>query len=227
MWTAIAFFLLISFCVCEHRFSVLKGKGVHIVRINRLRTEKQCRQACQSPGASGDHQCNWSVPHQNRCILLQCHQLSVCQNAREQDISDLLRETVGGKRETVLFHHQSHPQKKKRMVNAQVDQHNVENLFSSAARTDKIHLRHLLNVGSEDVTTNARKTIASDATTTATTTTETTITATTITTVTNATVLTTAYETAAKASNASGGSDLHAEAMSPNASSPTSGNSSA
>ncbi|XP_054682744.1 low-density lipoprotein receptor-related protein 5 isoform X3 [Grus americana] len=90
MWTAIVFFLLISFCICEHRFSVLTGRGIHVVRINRLTTEKQCRQACQSPGASGYHHCNWSVPYQDRCILLQCHQLSVCQNAGEQDIKDLL-----------------------------------------------------------------------------------------------------------------------------------------
>ncbi|XP_009274272.1 PREDICTED: uncharacterized protein C11orf24 homolog [Aptenodytes forsteri] len=214
MWTAIVFFLLISFCICEHRFSVLKGRGVRVVQINRLTTERQCRQACQSPGASGNHHCNWSVPYQNRCIFLQCHQLSVCQNAGEQDIKDLLGEIVGGKRETVLFHHQSYPQKKERMVNARVDQYNVENLFSSAAQTHKIHLRHLLSVESENVTTNARKTITSNATTT---------TATAVTTnVTNATVLTTAYETTAKTSNTTGDFGRLAEAMSTTASSPTS-----
>ncbi|KAF1550987.1 UNVERIFIED_CONTAM: hypothetical protein FQV15_0013156, partial [Eudyptes pachyrhynchus] len=214
MCTAIVFFLLISFCICEHRFSVLKGRGVRVVQINRLTTERQCRQACQSPGASGNHHCNWSVPYQNRCILLQCHQLSMCQNAGEQDIKDLLGEIVGGKRETVLFHHQSYPQKKERMVNARVDRHNVENLFSSAAQTHKIHLRHLLQVESENVITNARKTITSNATTT---------TATAVTTnVTNATVLTTAYETTAKASNATGDFGRLAEAMSTTASSPTS-----
>ncbi|KFQ30139.1 Uncharacterized protein C11orf24, partial [Mesitornis unicolor] len=193
--------LLISFCICEHRFSVLKGRGVHVVRINSLTTEKQCRQACQSPGASGNHHCNWSVPYQNHCIFLQCHQLSVCQNAREQDIKDLLGEIVGEKRETVMFHHQSYPQKKERMVNAWVDQHNVENLFSS--------------------TTNATETITSNATTTPVTTT----TATAVTTnITNATVLTTAYKTTTEASKTPGGFGLFAEAMSPTASSPTSGN---
>ncbi|KAM6068623.1 uncharacterized protein C11orf24 homolog isoform 1-T7 [Theristicus caerulescens] len=221
MWTAIVFFLLISFCICEHRFSVLKGRRVHVVQINRLTTEKQCRQACQSPGASGNRYCNWAVPYQNRCILLQCHQLSVCQNAREQDIKDLLREIVGGKRETVLFHHQSYLQRKERMVNAWVDQHNMENLFSTTAQTHKIDSMHLFGAGNEDVTTNARKTIASNATTT----TATTTTATAVTTnVTNATVLTTAYETTAKASNGPGGSGVLAEAMSSTASSPISGN---
>lgn len=39
---------------------------------------------------SGSHHCNWSVPYQNHCLLLQCHQLSVCQNAGEQDIKVLL-----------------------------------------------------------------------------------------------------------------------------------------
>ncbi|KAM7110000.1 uncharacterized protein C11orf24 homolog isoform 1-T5 [Ciconia maguari] len=229
MWTAIVFFLLISFCICEHRFSVLKGRGVHVVQINRLTTEKQCRQACQSPGASGNHHCNWSVPYQNRCILLQCHQLSVCQNAGEQDIKDVLGEIVDGKRETILSYHESYPQKKERMVNAWVDRHNMENLFSSTAWTRKIYLRHLLRAESEDLTTNARKTIASDATTTiATTTAVTTTNATAITTnVTNTTVLTTAYETTAKASNAPGGFGLLAEAMSSTAASPTSGNVSA
>ncbi|XP_065492436.1 uncharacterized protein C11orf24 homolog isoform X2 [Caloenas nicobarica] len=229
MWTAIVFFLLISFCICEHRFSVLKGRGVHVVRINRLTTEKQCRQACQSPDASGNHHCNWSVPYQNCCILLQCHQLSMCQNAGEQNIKDLLGEIVGGKAETVLFHHQNYPQKKERMVNAWVDQHNMENLFSSTAWTCKIHLRHLLWDKAEDGTTNARKTVASNFTTTTAATTitaTTTTTATTVTTnVTNATVLTTVYETTAKASDAPGGSDLLAEAMSSTAPSPTSGNS--
>ncbi|KAM6408192.1 uncharacterized protein C11orf24 homolog [Rhynochetos jubatus] len=221
MWTAIVFFLLISFCICEHRISVLKGRGVHVVRINRLTTEKRCQQACQSPGASGKQHCNWSVPYQNHCILLQCHQLSMCQNVREQDIRDLLAEIIGGKRETVLFHHQSYPQKKERMVNARIDQHNVENLFSSTAWTHKIHFRHLLGVENEDVTTTARETIASRATnTTATTTTATAAT----TSVGNATVLTTACETTAKASNAPRGSDLLDETTSSTASSPTSDN---
>ncbi|XP_029894989.1 uncharacterized protein C11orf24 homolog [Aquila chrysaetos chrysaetos] len=225
MWTAIVFFLLISFCICENRFSVLKGRGVHVVRINRLTTEKQCRQACQSPGGSGNHHCNWAVPYQNHCILLQCHQLSVCQNASEQDIRDLLGEIVGGKRQTVLFHHQSYPQKKERMVNAQVDQHNVENLLSSIPRTHKIQLRHLLEIQSEGVMTNARKTIARKTiASNATTTTVTTTTATAVTTnITNTTVLATAYETTAKASNAPGSSGVLAEAMSSTASSPTSG----
>lgn len=140
----------------------------------------------------------------------------------------LFEEIVGGKVETVLFHHQSYPQKKERMVNAWVDRHNMENLFSSTAWTRKIHLRHLLWDKTEDTTTNARKTVASDFTTTtaATTVTATTTTATTVTTnVTNATVLTTVYETTAKASDAPGGSDLLAEAMSSTAPSPTSGNS--
>ncbi|XP_065695848.2 uncharacterized protein C11orf24 homolog [Patagioenas fasciata] len=229
MWTAIVFFLLISFCICEHRFSVLKGRGVHVVRINRLTTEKQCRQACQSPDASGNHHCNWSVPYQNCCILLQCHQLSMCQNAEEQDIKDLLGEIVGEKVETVLFHHQSYPQKKERMVNSWVDRYNMENLFSSTGWTRKIHLRHLLWDKTEDTTTNTRKTVASNFTTTAAATTiiaTTTTTATTVTTnVTNATVLTTVYETTTKASEAPGGSDLLTEAMSSTAPAPTSGNS--
>jgi len=121
----------------------------------------------------------------------------------------------------VVFHHQSYPQKKERMVNAQVDRHKVENLFSSAAWTHKIRLRHLLSVESRDVTTNARKTIASNATTTiATTTTATAVT----TNFTNTTVLTTASEATAKASNGPGGSGILAEAMSSPVSSPTSGN---
>ncbi|XP_065539239.1 uncharacterized protein C11orf24 homolog [Lathamus discolor] len=233
MWTAVVFFLLISFCICEHRFSVLKGRGVHVVRINMLTTEKECRQACQSLGASGNHHCNWSVPYQNYCVLLQCHQLSVCQNAGERDIKDLL----GG----ILFRHQSYPQKKRRMVNAQVDQNNVENL-SLPVQTHKIHLRDFLGSDSGNVTTNAtetiasnttaaataitnaRETIASNATTTiATTTTVTDITKNVI----NATVLTSAYETTAEASNARGVSAHLSTAMSSVPSFPTAGNISA
>ncbi|XP_069713939.1 uncharacterized protein C11orf24 homolog isoform X2 [Phaenicophaeus curvirostris] len=217
MWTAIVFFLPISFCICEHRFSVLKGRGVYVVRINRLTTEKQCRQACQNRDASGSHRCNWSVPYQSGCILLQCHQLSMCQNAREQDI----KEIVSGKRETVLFHHQSYPQKKERMVNTWADRHSVENLVSSTAQTPKIHLRHLLGVESENVARNAGKTIPSNTTSTA----VTTATARAVTTnITNATVLTKAYGTAANTSDSPGGSELLGEALSSAASSPTSGN---
>lgn len=106
-------------------------------------------------------------------------------------------------------------------MNAGADQHNVENLFSSTARTHKIHLRQLFGNESEDVTTTAGETFVSNATTTAGMNT----TATTITTdVTNATVLATAYETTANASNAPGGSHRLAEAMSSTASSLTSGN---
>ncbi|KFP02561.1 hypothetical protein N300_06298, partial [Calypte anna] len=220
MLTPTVFSLLISFCICEHRFSVLKGRGVHVVQIKRLTTEKQCRQDCQLPGAAGTHHCNWAVPYQNHCILLQCHQLSVCHKAREQDIRELLGE-MSWKRETVLFHHQSYTQRKKRMINAQVDQHNTGNLFSSTAQTRKIHLRNLVEFETEDVTTNAIKPIASNATTT--TATPTTATAITVS-VTHATVFTTASETTAKASNTPGGSDLFAEAKSSTDSSPTSGN---
>ncbi|XP_061203099.1 uncharacterized protein C11orf24-like [Neopsephotus bourkii] len=234
MWTAVVFFLLISFCICEHGFSVLKGGGVHVVRINMLTTEKECRQACQSLDASGNHHCNWSVPYQNYCILLQCHQLSVCQNAGDRDIKDLL----GG----ILFHHQSYPQKKRRMVNAQVDRNNVENL-SLPVQTHKIHLRDFLGADSGNVmtnatettasntttaataiTTNARETIASNATTTiATTTTVTDITKNVI----NATVFTSAYETTAEASNAHGVSSHLSTAISSIPSFPTSDNTSA
>ncbi|KFQ50344.1 hypothetical protein N333_06248, partial [Nestor notabilis] len=214
----------VSFCICEHRFSVLKVRGVHVLRINMLTTEKECRQACQSLGASGNHHCNWSVPYQNYCILLQCHQLSACQNAGEQDIKDLLGEIATGKRETILFHHQSYPQKKRRMVNAQADRNSMENLSSLPAQTRKIHSRHLLQAVSGDITTDARKTFASNATTTiATTTTATDI----ITDVINATVLTSAYETTTKASNTHGVPSQLVTAISSTASSPTSGNVSA
>ncbi|KFU99399.1 Uncharacterized protein C11orf24, partial [Pterocles gutturalis] len=176
------------------------------------------------PLFAGTHHCNWSVPYRNRCIILRCHQPSVCQNAGEQDIGDLLGEIVSGKRETALFHHQSYPQKKERTVNARLDRYNVENLFSSTAQTHKVHLRHLLGV--ENVTTNASKTIASNATTTTLTITTATTTSTTAiaTNGTSTAVLTTASGTTAKASSTPGGSALLAEAMSSTASSPTSGN---
>ncbi|XP_062350697.1 uncharacterized protein C11orf24 homolog [Cinclus cinclus] len=217
MWTATVFFLLISVCICEHQFSVLKGRGVHVVQINRLTSEEQCRQACQSPGASGSHHCNWSVPYQNHCLFLQCHQLSVCQNAGEQDIKDLLAEIVGGKWETALFQHQSHLQKTERMLNAQIDQHGVENTFSLAAQTHNIHLRYLLGIEKTDVTTSTRRRITSNAATTAPA-----ITA-------NITLATfsTTYGTTAKASNTPGDSDPFTKATSSSAFSRPQGNISA
>ncbi|XP_068873187.1 uncharacterized protein C11orf24 homolog [Aphelocoma coerulescens] len=220
MWTAIVFFLLISICICEHQFSVLKGGGVHVVQINRLTSEEQCRQACQSPGASGSHHCNWSVPYQNHCLLLQCHQLSICQNAGEQDIKDLLAEIVRSKWETALFQHQSHPQKTERMLNARIDRHSVENTFSSTAQTHRIHLRQLAGVEEEEnVITSTAKPTASHATTTAPAIT---------TNITNASfsVAMTTYETTAAASNTSG-SDTFTKAMPASASSPFHGNISA
>ncbi|XP_057882317.1 uncharacterized protein C11orf24 homolog [Melospiza georgiana] len=218
MWTAIVFFLLISICFCEQQLSVLKGRGVHVVQISRLTSEEQCRQACQSPGASESHHCNWSVPYQNHCLLLQCHQLSVCQNAGEQDIRDLLAEIVNSKWDPALFHRQSHPQKTERMLNARIDQHSVQNTFSSIAQTHSIHLRHLLGVQKRDVTTNTSKPIASDAATT---------TAPAITTsVTNATFSTT-HEATAKASNTPGGSNTSTTTMSSSAFSPPHSNISA
>ncbi|XP_059705170.1 uncharacterized protein C11orf24 homolog [Haemorhous mexicanus] len=216
MWTAIVFFLLISICICEPRFSDLKGRGVHVVQINNLTSEEQCRQTCQSPGASGSHRCNWSVPYQNHCLLLQCHQLSVCQNAGEQDIKHLLAEIVNSKWEAALFHHQNHPQKTERMLNARIDQHSVENTFPLIAQTHNINLRHLLGIEETDDTTSTRKLIANDATTTAPA----------ITNITNATFSTT-YEATAKASNTPGGSDTFTTTMSSSAFSPPHGNISA
>ncbi|KFW77690.1 hypothetical protein N305_03430, partial [Manacus vitellinus] len=208
----------ISFSICEHRFFTLKGRGVHVVQINRLTTEKQCREACQSPGASGNRHCNWSMPYQNHCIFLQCHQLSVCQNAGEQDIKDLLGEFYSYKTHCFCLFEEivSSPQKKERMLNAQVDQHSVENLFSSTAQTHKIHLRHLLGFENENVTANTSKSITSSATTP---------TAPAVTTnITNGSVFITTYETTAKASNAPGGSDTIAKTMQSTTFSPTSGN---
>ncbi|KFP88436.1 Uncharacterized protein C11orf24, partial [Apaloderma vittatum] len=198
------------FCVCEHRFSVLKGRGVHVVRINRLTTEEQCRQACRGPaGACG---CNWSVPYRNHCLLLRCHQLNVCRNAGEEDIEDLLAE-IDSERRTVLLHHQSYPQRTKRMVNARVGRHNVESLFSSTAQTHKIHLRNLAKT--ETTTATARATSITVTTTAAPSVT---------TSAADAIVLTKAYKTTAKASKAPGGSALPTEAISTAASSPTSSN---
>lgn len=54
MWTAIILLPLISSCVCDPRLSVLNGRGVRVVRISRLTSEEQCRQACQSPAAPGE-----------------------------------------------------------------------------------------------------------------------------------------------------------------------------
>ncbi|XP_042740551.1 uncharacterized protein C11orf24 homolog isoform X1 [Lagopus leucura] len=203
MWTAVVFFLLISFCICENRFSVLKARGVHVVQINRLTTEKQCRQACKGPAASGNHQCNWSVSYQSHCILLRCDRLSVCQDAGDQDIRDLLGEVVFG--ETLLFHHQSYQQEKKRSVNAQVEQRNRENLFFSTTQAYRIRLRHLLAADSANT---GATTAASNSTTTTVTASITTV----VSTGTNMTVLTATSETTTKASNASG--SLQTTAMS-------------
>ncbi|XP_054027969.1 uncharacterized protein C11orf24 homolog [Dryobates pubescens] len=86
MWIAILLFPLIPFCVCEQSSAALRGRGVQVVQVSRLSSEQQCRQACQSPAAAGNHHCNWSVPYQSHCLLLQCPQLSVCQAAAEQDL---------------------------------------------------------------------------------------------------------------------------------------------
>ncbi|XP_041337185.1 uncharacterized protein C11orf24 homolog isoform X4 [Pyrgilauda ruficollis] len=154
------------------------------------------------------HHCNWSVPYQNHCLLLQCHQLSVCQNAGEEDIKDLLAEIVSSKREPGLFHHQSHHQKRERMLNARIDQHSVENTFSLIAQTHNISLRHLPGVEKRDVTSASN--VTSNASTTAP--------AVTIS-ITNATFSTT-YEATAKASNTPGGSDISTTAISSSAFSP-------
>ncbi|XP_068800723.1 uncharacterized protein C11orf24 homolog isoform X3 [Struthio camelus] len=221
MWTAIVFLLLISFCACENRVSVLKERGAHIVRINRLTTEKQCRQACKGPAASGKWHCNWSVPYKNRCIFLQCRQLGVCQDAREQDIKDLLGEIVLRKRRTDLFHHQRYPEQMEKMVNAMTEQQNTENLLSSTAWTHKIHSRRLLGVVNDTETTHPGKTATNAATTPVTTSTAAAATTNGI----NTTVFAAASETGVKASNASEGTgDVLTKAMSSTASSPTSDN---
>ncbi|OXB73786.1 UNVERIFIED_CONTAM: hypothetical protein H355_010332 [Colinus virginianus] len=161
---------------------------------------------------AGNHQCNWSVSYQSHCVLLQCDQLSVCQNAGKQDIKDLLGEIVFGERETVLFHHQSYQQEKKRMVNAQVEQRNRENLFFSTTQAYRIRLRHLLAADS---------TSASNTTTTTVTASTTAV----ISTGTSTSVLTATSKTTTKASNASG--SLQTTAMASTVFSPTLANVSA
>lgn len=119
----------------------------------------------------------------------------------------LLEEIVSSKWETPLFQHQGHPQKTERMLNARIDQHSVENTFSSTAQTHRIHLRHLLGFEKENVTTNTTQPIASNAATTAPAIT---------TNITNAS-FSTAYETTAKALSTPGGSDTSTKAMSSSA----------
>uniref|UniRef100_A0A8C8S067 MANSC domain-containing protein n=1 Tax=Pelusios castaneus TaxID=367368 RepID=A0A8C8S067_9SAUR len=99
MWTAVVFFLLISLCISENRISILKERGTRVIRINRLNNEKHCRRACKGLSPSGNRYCNWSVFYQNRCVLLHCRHLTVCQNASAQDIKDLLEELVRKKKE--------------------------------------------------------------------------------------------------------------------------------
>ncbi|TFK00098.1 hypothetical protein DR999_PMT17795 [Platysternon megacephalum] len=99
MWTAVVFFLLISLCISENRISTLKERGTRVIRINRLSSEKHCRRTCRGLLPSGNRYCNWSVFYQNRCVLLHCRHLYVCQNASAQDIKDLLGELVLKKRE--------------------------------------------------------------------------------------------------------------------------------
>ncbi|KAM9149541.1 uncharacterized protein C11orf24 homolog isoform 1-T6 [Pangshura tecta] len=103
MWTAVVFFLLISLCISENRISTLKERGTRVIRINRLSSEKHCRRTCRGISPSGNHYCNWSVFYQNRCVLLHCRHLYVCQNASAQDIKDLLGELVLRKREAQLL----------------------------------------------------------------------------------------------------------------------------
>ncbi|XP_039389118.1 uncharacterized protein C11orf24 homolog [Mauremys reevesii] len=103
MWTAVVFFLLISLCISENRISTLKERGTRVIRINRLSSEKHCRRTCRGISPSGNRYCNWSVFYQNRCVLLHCRHLYVCQNASAQDIKDLLGELVLRKREAQLL----------------------------------------------------------------------------------------------------------------------------
>ncbi|XP_006019248.1 uncharacterized protein C11orf24 homolog isoform X1 [Alligator sinensis] len=98
MWTAVVFVLLIYSCISENRISILKERGARVIQINKLSSEKQCRQACKNLSVSGHHSCNWSMFYQNHCVLLYCHHLGVCQNARAQDIKELLGEFILKKR---------------------------------------------------------------------------------------------------------------------------------
>ncbi|XP_060118102.1 uncharacterized protein C11orf24 homolog [Heteronotia binoei] len=97
MWTAIVFFLLISLCISESRDSILTQSGAQVAWISILSSEKNCKQACRGTTVSGNHSC-WSVLYQSRCVLLRCPQLSACQNARTQDVKELMGEFMIRKR---------------------------------------------------------------------------------------------------------------------------------
>nr|XP_020639837.1 uncharacterized protein C11orf24 homolog [Pogona vitticeps] len=97
MWATIVFFLLISLCVSENGSAILKENGVQITHVHLFSSLKHCEQACKGPTASGSRYC-WSVLYQNRCVLLRCPQLNVCQNASTQDIKELMGEYMIRKR---------------------------------------------------------------------------------------------------------------------------------
>ncbi|XP_077177435.1 uncharacterized protein C11orf24 homolog isoform X3 [Paroedura picta] len=113
MWTAIALFLLISLCTSENRDSIIKQSGAQVTWINKLSSEKRCKQACRGTTFSGNRYC-WSVLYQSHCVFLRCPQLRACQNASTQDVKELIGEfMIRKRRETEITLHLNNTEESK------------------------------------------------------------------------------------------------------------------
>ncbi|XP_072495467.1 uncharacterized protein C11orf24 homolog isoform X2 [Notamacropus eugenii] len=100
MWTPITLLWLssLSLSLSENHLSSLKESGARVLQIQKVQSKQQCRQACGDPALAGHPFCSLSIEEPRHCIVLDCPVLSVCQQAKPQDIQELVTEYALEKR---------------------------------------------------------------------------------------------------------------------------------
>ncbi|XP_027711946.1 uncharacterized protein C11orf24 homolog isoform X3 [Vombatus ursinus] len=94
MWAPVTFLWLssLSLSLSQNRLSSLKESQAQVLQIQRVQSQEQCSQTCKDPGMAGHTFCSLSTEEPGRCIVLDCPQMTACQDAGPQDIQELVAE---------------------------------------------------------------------------------------------------------------------------------------
>ncbi|XP_036620832.1 LOW QUALITY PROTEIN: uncharacterized protein C11orf24 homolog [Trichosurus vulpecula] len=90
MWAPITFLWLssLSLSISENHPPSLKESGARVLQIQKVQSKEQCSQVCGA--LAGQHFCSLSTEEPRHCIVLDCPLVNVCQEAKPQDVQELV-----------------------------------------------------------------------------------------------------------------------------------------
>ncbi|XP_051819722.1 uncharacterized protein C11orf24 homolog [Antechinus flavipes] len=98
MWAPAACLLLSSLSLSwSDQQSPLRNSSAQVLGVQNVTNEVQCQQLCRDSNPTGGNRtgqlfCRWSPKEPQLCVVLECPQLVLCQNASSQEIQELVAE---------------------------------------------------------------------------------------------------------------------------------------